>query len=1610
MLRLAVAAFVLFNPLSAVAQELTGKPYIDMDYGPFLSMTIEADGPGKNIAYKGVMVTLDEETQTYALFDEDLMRYAAAWTGGKLNWRSVIYDGSHNTHPSAVGDQIFGNAIRPGWSISGDFKDPRELPWGPLPRGRAHYKGLYLHGDKVVFQYTVGGTLVREMAGLEKVGDQLVITRTIEIDSTTSNMTLQVAERPDAKTTVVTDDGRKLAVLGDLSVPDEEPARPLTPTNGLVHRWQFDNEKGLKLGRARIDNGRVGTGIVFNGRQQVEPRLEKQPKFGENDYSIAGWIRTKRGGTVAAMSAPGDWSRDGKSLFVRDGRLTLDIGWVGAVTGKTPIADGQWHHVAVTHARSGRVQLFVDGQLDGDGNLESNSDPKNARLIFGQTSKNFPNGPANKLSGTLDDICIYDRLLTAAEVSAMAPGKPPAGITAATTVGAPENASWRIDKDSSLRLHLPASQKPRRFKVLVWSGSAKDLDQFKAAAKASPEPASLTPMTKGGPTRFEEVLTTRGKLGTSKDAYVIDELTPPNDNPWRSWLRFGGFDFFADSTKAAICTWNGDVWIVSGITATLDELKWKRIATGMFQPLGVKIVNEDIYVCCRDQITVLRDLNGDGETDFYENFNNDHQVTEHFHEFAMDLQTDAKGNFYYAKSARHAKDSLVPHHGTLIRVAPDGRTSEIVCNGFRAANGVGIGPNGELSTSDQEGHWTPANRINLVKQGGFYGNMYSYHRSERPTKYDPPVVWLPKNVDRSPAESLWVTSNQWGPLSGNLISTSYGTGQVFLIPYEKVGTVYQGGAVKFPLDFPTGTMRARFHPQDGQLYICGLFGWSSNKTRPGGFYRVRYTGQPAHMPVDYHVANNGISLKFSEPLDRATAINSGNYALQQWNYRWTKNYGSAHYSVADPKKTGQDDVRVSSATLLPDNKTVFLEIEDIQTVMQMKISWALKDVDGNAFENEMHATVNKLGGEFDVEKAMDKPREIVRKVELEPGLLVEIFGSTTGDSYEQQPLDTRVVRLAVPAVFPLSTGEVNGLGMSGFLTVSKPGRYSFRFAGRPPLGERLANGGYRAGVFINERSVGSGERAIQLPRGEHEFATFPERHVEWKSDTFGWEPIPPTALKHNPKDGSLAKYRGRREGRALFADSGCIRCHSVPEGIDTTDGMPELKQTAPSLAEAGARFRPEWLRDWILNPKSIRPDTNMPAVLHGVDSESDAMDIAAYISTLGSAEESDKNDATVEAGEILWEDLGCIACHRTTPLGDEDGYNRRSLNHVDKKYQAGAIAAFLKAPRKHHVWRRMPDFGLSDKEANNLVAWLRSETPDAAEFETTGDPRNGRILFGSVGCANCHSMDERPAQGQLRGLSAKESGCLAKDADKRGEAPNFGFTRDQQRILLNLIENDLHTLAIHIPSESAERAIAKLNCNACHTRDHNAGLFREVFAEEGSRGLQPEMVPPLTWAGEKLKTDWMAKFISGENNNRLRPHLRIRMPRFGAYGDIIATGLAHQHGVDPNEKPVAVANDKAELGQTLVGKDGGFNCLQCHGIGDQKPTAAFDALGVNLEQIPARIRRPFFDRWMLDPPRIDISTKMPKLATGGKTSIRNIADGDAKVQFDAIWQYLNTLK
>ena len=89
----------------------------------------------------------------------------------------------------------------------------------------------------------------------------------------------------------------------------------------------------------------------------------------------------------------------------------------------------------------------------------------------------------------------------------------------------------------------------------------------------------------------------------------------------------GGFDFFSDGDSAALSTWNGDVWIVRGLKGDWKQVQWRRYATGLFETLGLKIVDDKVYVHGRDQITRLHDQNNDGEADWYECFKNDVIIT-----------------------------------------------------------------------------------------------------------------------------------------------------------------------------------------------------------------------------------------------------------------------------------------------------------------------------------------------------------------------------------------------------------------------------------------------------------------------------------------------------------------------------------------------------------------------------------------------------------------------------------------------------------------------------------------------------------------------------------------------------------------------------------------------------------------------------------------------------------------------------------------------------------------------------------------------------------------------------------------------------------------------
>ncbi|MBP86891.1 MAG: heme-binding protein [Planctomycetaceae bacterium] len=964
-------------------------PWEQMDYGHNLVATYEIGSDGTNFAYKGNAIRLDpgpggvSQGRYWMIFDYDTLRMAAAWTGkGFIDWHGINFNGGHNIHPRIVGDLQLVNPTGPGWANpdDGSWKDPRFLgrddrAYGPLPRDWAHYKGMYYHGQQVVIEYTVGQTDVLEMPRVQLSGETPVFTRTFDMGSRDKELTLVVA--------------RHGADPADLVL------EPLAgSTHALVLRTRVDHDDKQTTEAKQL---------TFDGSTRVELAKPDGLRMQNQDYSIAARIKTTKGGAIFTKTArQAEWVPDGKTFFVRGGRLCFDVGWVGVVQSQKPVADSKWHDVAMTFDHeSSVVQLFVDGRRDNQKQLKAKLKVKDHVARIGYGASNFP-GPQTFFGGEIEDVRFYDRVLAPEEVrdlrevddglvgrwafkdSAMTSVADLSGEGhSGTAVIGPNTAShradgplvagisgdagevrWKTSDAGDLLLTIPVGNEAARF--TLWMARADDRESISqiVGAFGGEGPAELASLTQGGPARFPQTLTTAPIIGRDDGPFAVDVITHPVENPWFCRARLTGFDFFSDGDRAAVCAWDGSVWLVTGLSSLTPggslsqppELTWRRIASGLFQPLGLKIIDGKMYVTCRDQICILHDLNGDGEIDYFENFNNDHQVTDHFHEFAMGLQTDADGNFYYAKSARHALTALVPHHGTLLRVSRDGSRTDIVAAGFRAANGVCLNPDGTFIVTDQEGHWNPKNRINWVSEGGFYGNMFGYHNvtDSSDEAMEQPLCWVTNAFDRSPAELLWADSPGWGPLEGTLLNLSYGYGKVYVVPHERINGQAQGGMCQLPIpQFPTGVMRGRFHPKDHQLYACGMFAWAGNQQQPGGFYRIRYTGQPVHLPVGLQARSKGMELRFSGTLDAATAKDVDRYSVKVWSLKRTADYGSKHYD--------ERFLKVAAATLASDGRTLLLEIPEIAPTWCMEIKYSLASSDGAPFEGVIHNTIHALG-------------------------------------------------------------------------------------------------------------------------------------------------------------------------------------------------------------------------------------------------------------------------------------------------------------------------------------------------------------------------------------------------------------------------------------------------------------------------------------------------------------------------------------------------------------------------------------------------------------------------------------------------------------------------
>ncbi len=433
---------------------------------------------------------------------------------------------------------------------------------------------------------------------------------------------------------------------------------------------------------------------------------------------------------------------------------------------------------------------------------------------------------------------------------------------------------------------------------------------------------------------------TTGELG-KEQPYAIDTLTLPYDNPWNVLFFSAGVDFLAEN-RIAICNIHGDVWICDVSGEGLQQLTWKRFAGGLYQPLGLKVVDGVIHVMCRDALLALHDLNGDDEADFYECVSNVHETSKGGHDFITGLQRDNQGRWFFASGNQG-----------ICRVSPDGKNLDVLATGFRNPNGLGISPDGSVVlTSVQEGTWTPASAICDASLGGHYG---AGGPKAGPRGYVPPMLYLPRGVDNSSGGQTYIESDRWGPVQGQWVHYSGGFAKAFLVLREVFPDgESQAAAIQIPGSFLSGVHRGRFSPYDGQLYVAGAQGWGNYGTQDGCLQRVRFTGGSYPYPIAFETRDNGILLTFAEQPSEALT-DKDKWFAQQWNYLYGPGYGSAEYSVKQPETPGHDPLQIRSVHRVGDGRQLFLEIPQLQPVHQLHLHCA------NDPRLELFATLHQLG-------------------------------------------------------------------------------------------------------------------------------------------------------------------------------------------------------------------------------------------------------------------------------------------------------------------------------------------------------------------------------------------------------------------------------------------------------------------------------------------------------------------------------------------------------------------------------------------------------------------------------------------------------------------------
>lgn len=415
------------------------------------------------------------------------------------------------------------------------------------------------------------------------------------------------------------------------------------------------------------------------------------------------------------------------------------------------------------------------------------------------------------------------------------------------------------------------------------------------------------------------------QTAAEEDFYKIVTVSGPADVA----LEVSGMNLQPNG-DLVVTTRYGDVWLIEDpYVKGQAHPHFKRIASGLHTPLGIASKDGKFYVGQRSELTELTDTDGDEIIDRFRTVSTismSGNYCEYVHgpiilpdgSFWLNLNLADNGYLtrepFFGEMGHHA-----PWKGWAVRITPDGELTPIA-SGLRSPPGMGIGKDGTLYYSENQGGWVGTGYVTTVEEGDFFGHPSSLKSASLPKSNldlgpedipDHDSLMLHEAVEQIPELKMpsvrlphgvmgtslsWIledtTGGAFGPFEGQLFVADQGQSKIMRVFMEEVKGSMQGAAFQFREDFQSGIIRSVWGA-DGSMFV-GLSdrGWDALGTEPDGLQRLVWTGQVPFEVKAIRSKPDGFELEFTKPVDPSTAASTESYQISSFDYLYRKEYGS----------------------------------------------------------------------------------------------------------------------------------------------------------------------------------------------------------------------------------------------------------------------------------------------------------------------------------------------------------------------------------------------------------------------------------------------------------------------------------------------------------------------------------------------------------------------------------------------------------------------------------------------------------------------------------------------------------------------------------------------